>query len=37
MAMLANLPYTALHDAILTHSTMAEGLCSVREPAKLSP
>ena len=26
MAMLANLPYTALRDAILTHPTMAEGL-----------
>jgi pyruvate/2-oxoglutarate dehydrogenase complex dihydrolipoamide dehydrogenase (E3) component len=26
MAMLAELPYTALRDAILTHPTMAEGL-----------
>jgi pyruvate/2-oxoglutarate dehydrogenase complex dihydrolipoamide dehydrogenase (E3) component len=25
-AMIANLPYTALRDAILTHPTMAEGL-----------
>jgi hypothetical protein len=26
MAMIAGLPYTAFTDAILTHSTMAEGL-----------
>jgi pyruvate/2-oxoglutarate dehydrogenase complex dihydrolipoamide dehydrogenase (E3) component len=26
MAMIAGLPYTAFIDAILTHSTMAEGL-----------
>ncbi len=29
MAMLAELPYTALRDAILTHPTMAEGLNSL--------
>jgi pyruvate/2-oxoglutarate dehydrogenase complex dihydrolipoamide dehydrogenase (E3) component len=26
IAMMANLPYTTLRDAILTHPTMAEGL-----------
>jgi len=29
MAMLANLPYTKVRDAILTHPTMAEGLGSL--------
>ena len=29
VAMTANLPYTALRDAILTHPTMAEGLASL--------
>jgi pyruvate/2-oxoglutarate dehydrogenase complex dihydrolipoamide dehydrogenase (E3) component len=28
-AMLAGLPYTALRDAIITHPTMAEGLCTL--------
>jgi hypothetical protein len=26
VAMIAGLPYTALHDSILTHPTMLEGL-----------
>jgi hypothetical protein len=25
MTMVANLPFTALHDAVLTHPTMTEG------------
>jgi pyruvate/2-oxoglutarate dehydrogenase complex dihydrolipoamide dehydrogenase (E3) component len=29
IAMTANLPYTALRDAILTHPTMAEGLAAL--------
>jgi pyruvate/2-oxoglutarate dehydrogenase complex dihydrolipoamide dehydrogenase (E3) component len=28
-AMLAGLPYPALRDAIITHPTMAEGLCTL--------
>ena len=29
VAMMAQLPYTAIRDAILTHPTMAEGLNSL--------
>jgi pyruvate/2-oxoglutarate dehydrogenase complex dihydrolipoamide dehydrogenase (E3) component len=38
MAMLADLPYTRLRDAVLTHPTMAEGLGPLfaTVPARLS-
>jgi pyruvate/2-oxoglutarate dehydrogenase complex dihydrolipoamide dehydrogenase (E3) component len=29
IAMIAGLPYTALHDAVLTHPTLVEGLISL--------